>query len=145
MIPCWRALPEAQLGLESFASDLNPVAVTTTLMIEIPPRFAGRRPVGPRVERDRQGKLSEDWSGARGLAEDVRRYSAWLRNEAEGRIGQLYPQVEITAAMATERPDLKPLIGQRLTVIAWLWARTVKSPNPAFMGCSPCSKFLACK
>jgi putative DNA methylase len=59
-------------------------------MIEIPPRFAGRRPVGPRVERDRQGKLSEDWSGARGLAEDVRRYSAWLRNEAEGRIGQLY-------------------------------------------------------
>jgi adenine-specific DNA methylase len=54
-------------------------------------------------------------------------------------------QVEITAAMATERPDLKPLIGQRLTVIAWLWARTVKSPNPDFMGCSPCSKFLACK
>ncbi len=129
------ALPlEAQrLGLESFASDLNPVAVTINkAMIEIPPRFAGRRPVGPRVERDRQGKLSEDWSGARGLAEDVRRYSAWLRNEAEGRIGQLYPQVEITAAMATERPDLKPLIGQRLTVIAWLWARTVKSPNPAY-------------
>lgn len=129
------ALPlEAQrLGLESYASDLNPVAVTINkAMIEIPPRFAGREPVGPRVLGDKQGKLSEDWSGAKGLAEDVRRYGAWMRAEAEKRIGHLYPQVEITAEIVKERPDLKPLLGQKLTVIAWLWARTVKSPNPAF-------------
>jgi putative DNA methylase len=129
------ALPlEAQrLGLESYASDLNPVAVTINkAMIEIPPRFAGRSPVGPRVPGDRQGKLSEEWRGAKGLAEDVRRYGAWMRAEAAKRIGHLYPQVEITAAMAHERPDLKALVGQKLTVIAWLWARTVKSPNPAF-------------
>lgn len=129
------ALPmEAQrLGLESYASDLNPVAVTINkAMIEIPPRFAGREPVGPRVPGDKQGKLSEDWSGAKGLAEDVRRYGAWMRGEAEKRIGHLYPQVEITADIVAERPDLKPLLGQKLTVIAWLWARTVKSPNPAF-------------
>jgi putative DNA methylase len=129
------ALPlEAQrLGLESYASDLNPVAVTINkAMIEIPPRFAGRAPVGPRVPGDKQGKLSEDWSGAKGLAEDVRRYGAWMRAEAEKRIGHLYPQVEITAEIVKERPDLKPLLGQKLTVIAWLWARTVKSPNPAF-------------
>lgn len=129
------ALPlEAQrLGLESYASDLNPVAVTINkAMIEIPPKFAGRAPVGPRVAGDKQGKLSEDWSGARGLAEDVRRYGAWMRAEAEKRIGHMYPQVEITPAMASERPDLKPLVGKKLTVIAWLWARTVKSPNPAF-------------
>jgi putative DNA methylase len=129
------ALPlEAQrLGLESYASDLNPVAVTINkAMIEIPPRFAGRAPVGPRVLGDKQGKLSEDWSGAKGLAEDVRRYGAWMRAEAERRIGHLYPQVEITAEIVKERPDLKPLLGRRLTVIAWLWARTVKSPNPAF-------------
>ncbi|MGC8731882.1 MAG: DUF1156 domain-containing protein [Halothiobacillaceae bacterium] len=129
------ALPlEAQrLGLESYASDLNPVAVTINkAMIEIPPRFAGRAPVGPCLPGEKQAKLSEDWSGAKGLAEDVRRYGAWMRAQAEKRIGHLYPKVEITAEMAAERPDLKPLVGQKLTVIAWLWARTVKSPNPAF-------------
>lgn len=129
------ALPlEAQrLGLESYASDLNPVAVTINkAMIEIPPRFAGRAPVGPRIPGDKQGKLSEDWSGAKGLAEDVRRYGAWMRAEAEKRIGHLYPKIEVTAEMVAERPDLRPLLGQKLTVIAWLWARTVKSPNPAF-------------
>ncbi len=129
------ALPlEAQrLGLESYASDLNPVAVTINkAMIEIPPRFAGRKPVGPIPEGEREKKLIEDWSGAKGLAEDVRRYGAWMRAEAEKRIGHLYPQVEVTEDMAKDRPDLKPLIGQKLTVIAWFWARTVKSPNPAF-------------
>lgn len=129
------ALPlEAQrLGLESYASDLNPVAVTINkAMIEIPPRFAGRAPVGPRIPGDKQGKLAEDWSGAKGLAEDVRRYGAWMRTEAEKRIGHLYPKIEVTAEMVAERPDLQPLLGQKLTVIAWLWARTVKSPNPAF-------------
>jgi hypothetical protein len=29
----------------------------------------------------RQGKLHEDWSGAKGLAEDVRRYGAWMREQ----------------------------------------------------------------
>src|SRR5262249_40193023 len=70
--------------------------------------------------------------GATGLAEDVRRYGAWMRDEAQKRIGHLYPPVEVTAEMAEDRPDLKPLVGQKLTVIAWIWARTVKSPNPAF-------------
>ncbi|WP_026330260.1 DUF1156 domain-containing protein [Caldimonas manganoxidans] len=129
------ALPlEAQrLGLEAWASDLNPVAVTINkAMIEIPPRFAGRAPVGPLPPGEKQAKLHEDWRGARGLAEDVRRYGAWMRAEAEKRIGHLYPKITVTAEMAAERPDLKPLVGQQLTVIAWLWARTVKSPNPAF-------------
>lgn len=135
------ALPlEAQrLGLESYASDLNPVAVTINkAMIEIPPRFAGRSPVGPEGAAEKGSKKAatkdafEDWSGARGLAEDVRRYGAWMREKAEQRIGHLYPQVEITADMTADRPDLVPLLGQRLTVIAWLWARTVRSPNPAF-------------
>ena len=129
------ALPlEAQrLGLESYASDLNPVAVTINkAMIEIPPKFAGRAPVGPRLAGDKQGKLSEDWSGARGLAEDVRRYGAWMREQAEQRIGHLYPKIEVTAEMVAERPDLKPFLGQKLTVITWVWTRTVKSPSPAF-------------
>lgn len=129
------AIPlEAQrLGLESYASDLNPVAVLINkAMIEIPPKFAGRKPVGPMLPGDKQGKMHEDWSGARGLAEDVRRYGHWMREQAEQRIGHLYPKVQVTAAMAVERPDLKPYVGESLTVIAWLWARTVKSPNPAF-------------
>ena len=149
------ALPlEAQrLGLESYASDLNPVAVTINkAMIEIPPKFAGRAPVGPEIEAERGTKKGtrnafEDWSGARGLAEDVRRYGAWMREQAQQRIGHLYPTIcitpELIAANAFEasadgQKDLKNSglaglqPGQELTVIAWLWARTVRSPNPAF-------------
>lgn len=129
------ALPlEAQrLGLEAWASDLNPVAVTINkAMIEIPPRLAGRKPVGPVPPSTQKALPISDWKGAQGLAEDVRRYGHWMREEAQKRIGHLYPQVEITADMALERPDLQEYVGKKLTVIAWLWARTVKSPNPAF-------------
>ena len=124
---------EAQrLGLEAHASDLNPVAVLINkAMIEIPPRFAGRPPVNPEARRGR-GSTEAQWKGAAGLAEDVRYYGKWMRDEAEKRIGHLYPKIEVTAEMAQERPDLKPYAGRKLTVIAWLWARTVKSPNPAF-------------
>jgi putative DNA methylase len=128
------ALPlEAQrLGLESYASDLNPVAVLINkAMIEIPPKFAGMPPVNPEARSDKS-MFARKWKGAEGLAEDVRYYGKWMRDEAEKRIGHLYPKVEITAEMAEERPDLKQYVGQRLTVIAWIWARTVKSPNPAF-------------
>ncbi len=131
------AIPlEAQrLGLEVCASDLNPVAVLINkAMIEIPSKFTDRPPVGPQLP-DKHGDrfdLPVDWPGASGLAEDLRRYGAWMRAEAESRIGYLYPKIEVTDAMALQRPDLLPLVGRQLTVIAWLWARTVKSPNPAF-------------
>lgn len=128
------ALPlEAQrLGLTAYASDLNPVAVTINkAMIEIPPKFAGRAPVGP-LPKGEKKMVGRTWPGATGLAEDVRRYGTWMREEAEKRIGHLYPPVEITETMAQDRTDLKPLVGHKLTVIAWIWARTVKSPNPAF-------------
>ena len=128
------ALPlEAQrLGLESYASDLNPVAVLINkAMIEIPPKFAGMPPVNPEARAEMQ-LMKREWKGTQGLAEDVRFYGKWMRDEAEKRIGHLYPKVEITAEMAAERPDLKKYIGQKLTVIAWIWVRTVKSPNPAF-------------
>ncbi len=131
------AIPlEAQrLGLVSYATDLNPVAVLINkAMIEIPPKFAGRAPVGPLRPDERGARLDlpKTWPGATGLAEDVRRYGAWMRADAQKHIGHLYPPVDITAEMARDRPDLKPLVGQKLPVIAWLWARTVKSPNPAF-------------
>ena len=124
---------EAQrLGLEAHASDLNPVAVLINkAMIEIPPKFAGR----PAVNPESQGAptvIAKTWRGAQGLAEDIRHYGQWMRDEAEKRIGHLYPPVEVTSALVRERPDLKPYEGRKLTVIAWLWARTVKSPNPAF-------------
>jgi len=128
------ALPlEAQrLGLQAYASDLNPVAVLINkAMIEIPPRFAGQPPVNPEARREKT-LLAREWRGAQGLAEDVRYYGQWMRDEAERRIGHLYPKIEVMPELAADRPDLKPLVGQQLTVIAWLWARTVKSPNPAF-------------
>jgi putative DNA methylase len=111
---------EAQrLGLEAHASDLNPVAVLITkALIEIPPKFAGLPPVNP----ESHAKLGNTgWRGARGLAEDVRFYGRWMRDQAEQRIGHLYPKVKLPAAYG----------GGEATVIAWLWARTVKCPNPA--------------
>ncbi|WP_311324193.1 DUF1156 domain-containing protein [Corynebacterium matruchotii] len=106
---------EAQrLGLESHASDLNPLAVLINkALIEIPPKFAGWSPVFPGIAEEQSS-----WLRAEGLAADVQHYGQWLRDEAEKRIGHLYPKV--TAPGGTEH-----------TVIAWKWARTVISPNPA--------------
>ncbi len=105
---------EAQrLGLSAHASDLNPVAVLINkAMIEIPPMFAGQAPVNPRDHKPGTGGDAR-WKGAAGLAADVRYYGEWMRERAQERIGHLYPQHK----------------GE--TVIAWLWARTVQSPNPA--------------
>jgi len=121
---------EAQrLGLEAHGSDLNPVAVLITkALIEIPPKFAGRPPVHPDQARE---LTTRKWKRAEGLAEDVRYYGEWMREEAKKRIGHLYPKVRVTPEMAEEREDLKSYVGQELTVIAWLWARTVTCPNPA--------------
>ena len=128
------ALPlEAQrLGLESYATDLNPVAVMINkAMIEIPPKFARKPPVNPeaRVKRDLVGR---EWKAAQGLADDLRYYGQWMLGEAQKRIGHLYPKVMVTVDMVKQRPDLACYLDQELTVIAWLWARTVRSPNPAY-------------
>lgn len=119
------AIPlEAQrLGLEAHAHDLNPVAVMINkAMIEIPPKFAGMRPVNPNAGR--QGSANAGWKGAAGLAEDVRYYGEWMKQEAYKRIGHLYPKVKVPKEQG----------GGKATVIAWIWARTVKCPNPA-CGC----------
>lgn len=120
-----------RLGLEAWASDLNPVAVMINkAMIEIPPMVAGHPPVNP--ESGKQRRITSSWKGCSGLAEDIRYYGNWMRDEAFRRIGHLYPKVRITEEMTESRPDLREYAGQELTVIAYLWARTVKSPNPAF-------------
>lgn len=119
---------EAQrLGLEAHGSDLNPVAVLITkALVEIPPRFASQPPVHPDAGRLATGA----WKGAQGLAEDVRYYGRWMRDEAERRIGALYPKATL--------PD-----GSSATVIAWIWARTVRSPNPAWDGPMPLVRSFA--
>jgi putative DNA methylase len=108
---------EAQrLGLRAYGSDLNPVAVLISkALVEIPPKFAGRPPVHPGHDPHKH------YRGAQGLAEDVRFYGQWMRDEAERRIGHLYPKARL--------PD-----GSEATVIAWLWARTVRSPDPRAKG-----------
>ena len=118
------AIPlEAQrLGLKAHAHDLNPVAVMINkAMIEIPPRFAGMAPVNPDA---RTSAMTTTWSRAQGLAEDVRYYGEWMKQEAYKRIGHLYPKVKVPREQG----------GGEATVIAWIWARTVKCPNPA-CGC----------
>lgn len=118
------AIPlEAQrLGLKAHAHDLNPVAVMINkAMIEIPPRFSGMTPVNPDA---RTSKMSQAWSRAQGLAEDVRYYGEWMKQEAYKRIRHLYPKVKVPREQG----------GGEATVIAWIWARTVKCPNPA-CGC----------
>ncbi|MGG6265702.1 DUF1156 domain-containing protein [Leptolyngbya sp. AN03gr2] len=111
-----------RLGLEAHASDINPVAVLITkALIEIPPKFKNQPPVNP--EAQKQLKANQ-WFGAQGLAEDVRYYGKWIRDEAEKRIGHLYPKVKLP----------KELGEGEATAIAWLWARTVKCPNPT-CGC----------
>jgi putative DNA methylase len=123
---------EAQrLGLTAYASDLNPVAVLITkALIEIPPKFAGQPPVHP---DDGKLKMTGTWTGARGLAEDVRYYGKWMRDEAERRIGHLYPKVRLPPEHG----------GGEATVIAWIWARTVRSPNPAWDGPMPLVRSFA--
>ncbi len=131
---------EAQrLGLRAHASDLNPVPVLINkALIEIPPKFAGQPPINPAWQHKHQSEKtlhSTSWPGARGLAQDVRYYGEWMRNEAEKRIGHLYPKVKITQDMIDAgRDDLEPYLRQELTVIAWLWARTVASPDPSVGG-----------
>jgi putative DNA methylase len=111
---------EAQrLGLKAFAGDLNPVAVLITkALTEIPPKFAGRPPVNPAAQSPGLG----GWTRARGLADDVRFYGQWMREESKRRVGHLYPNVKLPAEFG----------GGEATIIAWIWARTVKSPNPAW-------------
>lgn len=119
------AIPlEAQrLGLEAHAHDLNPVAVMINkAMIEIPPRFAGQAPVNPDSRTRLDGAAG--WQGAQGLAADVQYYGEWMKREAFRHIGHLYPKVKVPHELG----------GGEATVIAWIWARTVKCPNPA-CGC----------
>lgn len=119
------AIPlEAQrLGLEAHAHDLNPVAVMINkAMIEIPPRFAGQAPVNPDSRTRLDGAAG--WQGVQGLAADVQYYGEWMKREAFRHIGHLYPKVKVPHELG----------GGEATVIAWIWARTVKCPNPA-CGC----------
>jgi len=109
---------EAQrLGLPAYGSDLNPVAVMIgKAMIEIPPKFKDMPPIHPGI------KERSFYRNAEGLAEDVKYYGEWMREKAWERIGYLYPQVDLP----------KEYGGGKATVIAWIWARTVPSPDPAF-------------
>jgi putative DNA methylase len=114
---------EAQrLGLRAYGSDLNPVAVLIgKALVEIPPKFAGLPPINPVAQTEIIRSGGWHGRGAHGLAADIRYYGAWMRDEAVRRIGHLYPKAML--------PD-----GSGAIVIAWLWARTVRSPDPAAKG-----------
>jgi len=126
-------LEAARLGCEAYAGDLNPIAVLLNRCnLELAPRWADHPPVNPK-DRSRIGGTG-GWTGAAGLAADVRYYGALVLQLAREKIGYLYPPVNVTPEMAAEHPHLKPHVGKALPVIAWIWARTVPSPNPAARG-----------
>jgi putative DNA methylase len=124
---------EAQrLGLVAYASDLNPVAVLINkATIEIPSNFSGQQPVNIKI-REEKTLIDQEWRNATGLAEDVRYYGRLMRDEVYKRVLRHYPKVEITQRIVDGRPELSALRGQKFNVVAWLWARTVKSPSPVF-------------
>lgn len=121
---------EAQrLGLRAIATDQNPVPVLINkAQLDFPHRFVGRTPISDRTTRLRS------WSGAAAIGADLRHYAAIMVAEARSRLNALYPPLRVTEQMVAGRPDLATLVGSELTVIAWLWARTVPSPNPAMRG-----------
>jgi len=123
---------EAQrLGLRVDASDLNPVAVLIgKALVELPPKFSGRKPVHPDLQANVHIK---SWNGAQGLAEDVRAYAEWMNAEAKSRIGAMYPDVTVPSALG----------GGTATVITWLWGRTITCPNPACKSTMPLLNSLA--
>ncbi len=126
-------LEAARLGMEAYAGDLNPVAVLlNTCYLELVPRWADRPPVNPEDRKKIGGK--HGWRGSAALAADVRYYGGVILERARKKIGHLYPPVKVTKEMAEGRPDLKSYVGKELPVIAWIWARTVPSPNPAARG-----------
>ena len=130
---------EAQrLGLRVAATDLNPVALTLNLaLVGVPPLFAGSQPIGPTGSGVRQTKMgTKSMRGAQGLAEDFRRYGHVLGEKAERQLARYYPEVPVDDALLKfADSDCRRLRSQketRVRVLAWLWARTVRSPDPAF-------------
>jgi len=123
-------LEAARLGFEAYAGEINPVAVLLNKCnLEIAPRWADHPPVNPEDRKKLGG--TEAWRGTAGLAADVRYYGKVILERAREKIGHLYPPVKVTEEMAAEHPHLKPYVGKELPVIAWIWARTVPSPDPA--------------
>tara|TARA_B100000212_G_scaffold336040_1_gene308816 strand:+ start:3490 stop:6393 length:2904 start_codon:yes stop_codon:yes gene_type:complete len=125
---------EAQrLGLSSFASDLNPVAVLINkCILEIPSHFSEKCPVSKNLNKKGLFNDSSDSRGSTGLAEDINFYGQMIKKKAEEKIGDLYPRIQITKEMVIKRPDLAIYEGQKLKIISCQWARAIKSCNPTF-------------
>jgi putative DNA methylase len=114
-------LEASRMGFSAQAADLNPVAVLLNKCnLEIAPRWARCPPVNPTDRKQIGG--TDSWPGTHGLAADVRYYSSRIRNQLSERVGHLYPN----ATSATHHNGV--------SVVAWIWARTVVSPNPAMHG-----------
>lgn len=131
---CAIPLEAQRLGLEAVASDINPLSVLICkAMLESAVRFSGRSPIGPLDKNQAPSSLEEkQWQGTSGVAEDIMRYGQWFINRIQKKLGRLYPGVEISSEIVQNRPDLKKYLGRKLTPIAWIYARTVNSPNPAY-------------
>lgn len=127
-------LEAKRLGIETYSSDLNPLAVLINkALLVLPDRFSGKSPVGPVSGAvGDQICLEQDWPLSAGLAEDVRRYARGMLEKAKSRIGEFYPSITISKHLASGRADLQKIVGEEVSVIAYLWARTVRSPSPAF-------------
>ena len=121
-----------RLGLDTYASDLNPIPVLINkAMLEIPYYFSNH----PAINSSDSELLTSEmdsWEYCRGIKKDIERYGEWIENKAKDQIGRFYPTIEITKEMTIDREDLSPYVGQKLQILTWIWCRTIKSPNPTF-------------
>lgn len=103
-----------RLGLEVRASDLNPVAVLINkALVELPPKFRDKIPIFPGLAESE----IRSWRGPEGLAADVKAYGTWIFDKANQQLSASYPSVQLDD-------------GAKATVMSWIWARTIKCPNP---------------
>ena len=129
------ALAARWIGLRAVVGDINPVAILITrALLQVPSVFSPRPPVLGLAAEPGSKKAKKVPRSNPSMAEDVRRAAEWVREEAGRRIGKHYPRVRIDKPSATSNPTLAPLVGQEVSCLAWLWARTIRSPDPTVGG-----------